>query len=110
MPDLPIAARDPHSGKRRRRKPKSTDKPDPRKRIHAARAPPDVGERLVRMHELEQLVGLKKPTINRLIADGRFPDRIHPLGNRMSAWRWSEVKAWIDARAVGKPALKENWK
>jgi predicted DNA-binding transcriptional regulator AlpA len=105
MPDLSIAARDPHPGKRRRRgKSKSPDKPDPQRRIHAARAPPDVGERLVRMKELEQLTGLKKPTLNRLIAQGRFPDRLHPLGNRMSAWRFSDVQAWILARAAGEPA------
>jgi prophage regulatory protein len=65
---------------------------------------PDVGERLIRMRQLEQLVGLKKPTINRLIAQGRFPQRIHPLGNRVSAWRYSQVREWIAARAAGEPA------
>jgi prophage regulatory protein len=103
-PKLPISARDPHPGKRRRIRSKATARKKPLKRAHTPRAPPDSAERLVRMKELEQLVGLRKSTINRLIAEDRFPRGFHPLGNRIAAWRLSEIKAWIDARAAGQPA------
>ncbi len=62
------------------------------------------GERLVRMRELQSLVGLGRSTIHRLIAQGRFPEQIYPLGNRVAAWRMSEVSAWIEAGCRGEVA------
>ena len=62
------------------------------------------GERLVRMRELKTLVGLGRSTIYRLVAEGRFPPQIHPLANRISAWRYSEVAQWIADRSAGRPA------
>ena len=68
----------------------------------SARGPPD--ERLIRMREVQGLTGLGRSTIHRLIAQGRFPKQIHPFGNRMAAWRYSEVSAWIAARCSGEAA------
>jgi len=62
------------------------------------------GERLVRMRELQTLVGLGRSTIHRLIAKGRFPEPLHPLGNHIAAWRYSEVSAWISDRCDGRAA------
>ena len=74
-----------------------------KKRVHTpyrGQAPP---ERLVRMNELRAITGLGKSTINRLIAQGRFPQRLHPLGHGgMSAWRYTEVAAWVADRCDGK--------
>jgi len=61
-------------------------------------------ERLVRMRELQRLVGLARSTIHRLVAQGRFPQPVHPLGNKVAAWRMSEVSAWISDRCDGKAA------
>ena len=62
------------------------------------------GERLVRMRELRTLVGLGRSTIYRLVAQGRFPAPLHPFGNRIAAWRYTEVAAWIEARCRGEVA------
>jgi prophage regulatory protein len=62
------------------------------------------GERLVRMKELRVLTGLGRSTIHRLISEGRFPKQIHPFGNRMAAWRLSDVQQWIAHRCEGKAA------
>lgn len=63
------------------------------------------GERLVRMRELQSLVGIKRSTIHRLVAEGRFPKQVHPFGHsRVAAWRASEIAAWIEARCRGEAA------
>jgi predicted DNA-binding transcriptional regulator AlpA len=61
-------------------------------------------ERLIRMKELQGLVGLARSTIHRLVAQGRFPEPIHPLGNHIATWRYSEVSTWIADRCDGKVA------
>ena len=65
---------------------------------------PDIEQRLVRMREVAKLVGLGPSTVYRLISQHRFPAPIHPLGNRISAWRYSEVAQWIADRSAGRPA------
>jgi prophage regulatory protein len=61
-------------------------------------------ERLIRRREVSNLTGLAASTIYRLVAQGRFPEPLHPLGNRMAAWRATDVRAWIADRASGKAA------
>jgi prophage regulatory protein len=62
-------------------------------------------ERLIRMKELKLLTGLGRSTIHRLISQGRFPPPLHPFGHdRLSAWRYSQVAAWIQARCRGEIA------
>jgi prophage regulatory protein len=61
-------------------------------------------ERLVRMKELRIITGLGRSTIHRLVAEGRFPRQLHPFGNRLAAWRYSEVAQWIEDRCEGKAA------
>ena len=64
----------------------------------------NIPERLVRMRELRTLVGLGRSTVHRLVAEGRFPPPLHPFGNRIAAWRYSEVAHWISERCSGKAA------
>ena len=64
----------------------------------------NIPERLVRMRELRTLVGLGRSTVHRLVAEGRFPSPIHPFGNRIAAWKYTEVAAWIADRCSGKVA------
>ena len=73
-----------------------------RKRLRAA-PPPDT-ERLIRMKELITLVGLGRSTIYRLVAEGRFPPPIYPFNNRLAAWPYSQIAAWIADRCDGKAA------
>jgi prophage regulatory protein len=58
-------------------------------------------ERLMRLKEIRLLTGLGNSTIYRLIDEGRFPKQLHPLGNKVAAWRASEVHAWIAERVAG---------
>jgi prophage regulatory protein len=65
-----------------------------------------VDERLLRKRDVCSLTGLAGSTIYRLMAQGRFPKQIHPLGNKMAAWRASDVRAWVADRAAGNPSLE----
>ena len=77
----------------------------PRKRNHdidARTTSPQNVERLLRMRELESLVGVKRSTIHRLVSQGRFPPPLHPFGHgRVAAWKATEIAAWIEARCRG---------
>jgi prophage regulatory protein len=59
------------------------------RRAQALRNP----NRLVRMKELRQLLGLGPSTIYKMMGEGRFPRSVH-LGERTTAWRLSDVEAW----------------
>ena len=61
-------------------------------------------ERLIRLKDIRAMTGLGNSTIYRLIEQGRFPKQLHPLGNKIAAWRASEVQAWITERVSGKTA------
>jgi prophage regulatory protein len=59
-------------------------------------------DRLISFTELKSLVGLpySRATLWRMERRGDFPQRIK-LSPRRSAWRLSELRAWIDARPRG---------
>ena len=63
-------------------------------------------ERLIRLKELRHLTGLGRSTIYRLIEQDRFPKQLRPLGDnvKLSVWRATEVRAWIQARISGRAA------
>lgn len=52
---------------------------------------------LLRLPEVERLIGLRKTWIYRSIQRGEFPAPIK-LGQRAAAWPESEVHAWIAER------------
>lgn len=51
--------------------------------------------RLVRMNELTEMLNYHKSSINNLIQEGRFPQRIK-ISTNASAWLLPEVHAWIN--------------
>jgi prophage regulatory protein len=51
----------------------------------------------IRQKTLLPLLGFSAPTLWRKVKDGSFPKPIK-LGDRMTAWRWEEVQAWMEAR------------
>jgi prophage regulatory protein len=56
----------------------------------------NLGERLLRLREVEEKVGLKRSTIYRRIAAESFPPPID-LGPGTVRWRLSDVDAWIQS-------------
>lgn len=57
---------------------------------------PTDGERLIRLSEVKQRVGLGKTLIYEMISEGRFPKpyKVTPAAAR---WREREIDAWIAA-------------
>jgi prophage regulatory protein len=52
-------------------------------------------ESLLRLPEVEAIVGLKKSKLYTLIQEGRFPQPVK-LGTRSVRWKASTVYGWID--------------
>jgi len=59
---------------------------------------------LLRLPDVERMVGFKRATIYKWMKEGRFPRHI-PLGGRMVAWLTSEVQDWIDAKVAAHDSL-----
>ena len=60
-------------------------------------------DRLIRLPELQKIVGLKHSEIYRRIGAGEFPAGVK-LGERARAWRSSEIQAYIAALPTAKRA------
>lgn len=58
-------------------------------------------DRLLRLREVEEAVGLKKTQIYARIAEGRFPPPIKLRGTRTSRWPTSSIAAWIEDQSSG---------
>jgi len=56
-------------------------------------------ERVLRIAEVMERVGLRRTQLYKLERCGEFPVRLK-LGKRASGWLESEITAWIDARAA----------
>ena len=54
-------------------------------------------DRLIRMRELVGIVSMSRANIYRMVKEGKFPKWIK-LAERTSAWRLSEIEAWIKDR------------
>ncbi|WP_020559025.1 helix-turn-helix transcriptional regulator [Thiofilum flexile] len=52
---------------------------------------------LLRLKEVMYCTGLSKTTIYRLISDGRFPRQLK-LSQKVSAWKQSDIQAFIDGK------------
>jgi prophage regulatory protein len=50
-------------------------------------------QRLLRLAEVSTMIGLKRSSIYRYVAEGRFPSPIR-IGDRNVRWRLSDVLAW----------------
>ncbi|WP_159981881.1 MULTISPECIES: AlpA family transcriptional regulator [unclassified Novosphingobium] len=51
--------------------------------------------RLLPMEDIEDMTGLSRRMIYRLIADGRFPKQYKP-GGWSSRWSEAEVRDWVE--------------
>ena len=56
---------------------------------------PAPAERLLRLPEVEGLVGLRKSKLYDLVKQGQFPAPVR-IGPRAVRWRLSAVQKWID--------------
>lgn len=54
-------------------------------------------EKLFRLHELEQLIGMSKSSIYSAMKNSQFPKPIK-LGARAVAWPESTIAEWISSR------------
>lgn len=54
--------------------------------------------RFLRLPEVEFLVGIKRSTIYRDIAAGKFPAPYELSGSRSVGWLSTEISAWITSR------------
>ena len=56
---------------------------------------PGPAESLLRLPQVEAMVGLKKSKLYALVKQGQFPAPVR-LGPRSVRWRGSAISAWID--------------
>lgn len=61
--------------------------------------PPPSDEQLFRLPTVRATTGKSKPAIYVGIREGTFPAPLR-IGKRAVAWRASEIRAWIESRAV----------
>ena len=64
---------------------------------------PAPAESLLRLPQVEAVVGLKKSKIYSLLQAGQFPAPVR-LGPRSVRWQGSAVRAWIDCKFQTIPA------
>lgn len=62
--------------------------------------------RLIRLSEVMRQTGLRKTTIYQLQSGGEFPQRVQITVNCVG-WIESEIQAWLEARAGGRPVLPQ---
>ena len=60
----------------------------------------DTNGRMLKIAEVEQLVGLFRPSVYRRMKDSSFP-KPKRLGPRASRWSENEVVAWLESRPEG---------
>ena len=59
-------------------------------------------DRLLRRHEVEQLVGLARSSLYAKVAARDFPAPVK-IGERGVRWRASDIAAWIESRETTHP-------
>ena len=58
-----------------------------------------IAERLIRIDEVLHICGLSRSSLYATIQKGEFPAQVK-LSKKASAWLYSEVQAWVAARAA----------
>ena len=53
--------------------------------------------RLLRRRQVEEITGLSRSSIYRLMKSGEFPQRVK-VGRNGSRWRDSAITAWVESR------------
>lgn len=54
-------------------------------------------DRLIRLEEVEQLTGLKKSTIYRMVKTKEFPPSVR-ISGRATAWSENHVRQWVQSK------------
>ncbi len=62
--------------------------------------PLQMTERFMRLPEVKQLTGMGRTAIYTHIKAGTFPQQ-YKISRRMVAWKFTEVKAWLDTQQQG---------
>ena len=66
-----------------------------------------MSHKIIRLPEVQEMVGLSRPSIYRRISTGDFPATIS-LGDRAVGWLQSDIELWLDKRiAASKGADNE---
>lgn len=63
-------------------------------------------EKILRLSEVENYVGLKRSTIYRMVNSGGFPKQIK-LTPRCVGWRCTEIQHWISQREVASGKISQ---
>ena len=58
-------------------------------------------DRLLRRRQVEEITGLSRSSIYRLMQDGEFPRPVK-VGPAAVRWRSSDIKVWLESRPVAK--------
>ena len=72
-----------------------------------------MSDRLLRRREVEELTGLSRASIYRLMRDDRFPLPVR-VSDTAVRWRASDINVWIESRPVATselgstPAVRES--
>jgi prophage regulatory protein len=64
----------------------------------------DLGERILRLPEVERKTGLKHSAIYDRMERGEFPHSFLIVGTKAKGWLLSEIDAWIRSRASSREA------
>ena len=54
---------------------------------------------LLRLSQVEKIVGFKKSTIYKKMSEGTFPQAVR-LSSKSVAWRSDAINAWIESRPI----------
>ena len=56
-------------------------------------------DRLLRRREVEEITGLGRSSIYRLMQEGEFPQRVL-VGPNAVRWKASDIAAWVESRPM----------
>ena len=62
-------------------------------------------ERLLKRREVEEITGLSRSTIYRMLNTGQFPQPVR-IGPKTVRWRMSDIVKWMESRPL---AWSQNW-
>ena len=54
-------------------------------------------DRLLKSRQVEEITGLSRSSIYRLMPRGEFPQRVR-VGRKAVRWRESDITAWVESR------------
>lgn len=66
-----------------------------------------IADRLIRIDEVLHICGLSRSSLYACIQRGEFPGQVK-LSKKASAWLYSEVLAWVNARAATRHVVTKS--